>query len=210
MAASPPELPSVRCVARSLGELSADPASSFWEAVEPIELLDVVTGAVPEQRTQVRLAWDRDELRVLFHAEDTDPWATLTARDAPLYTEEVVEVFLDPVGDGVSYFEFEVNPLNAVLDLVVRRNRSGLLKDLSWRCEGFRSVVAKSADSWTAELSIPFRGLVAEVPVPGGCFRANFCRIDRPRGRERELTAWSPTGRPLFHVPERFGTVAFV
>ncbi len=170
---------------------------------------DVSTGEAPDQVTKVRLAWNERELRILFCSVDADPWATLRERDAPLYTEEVVEMFLDPVGDLASYFEIEVNPLNAVLDLVVRRNRSGLKKDFAWRCEDLRTKVLLVEGGWNAELSIPFRSLVAEPPEPGSRWRVNFCRIDRPKDRERELSAWSPTGLRQFHVPERFGVVEF-
>jgi hypothetical protein len=157
----------------------------------------------------VKLGWTQDELRVLFHCADTHPWATMTERDAPLYEEEVVEVFLDPVGDLESYFEIEVNPLNAVLDLVLRRNRSGYAKDFAWRCEDLRTAAQISDSTWTAEFAIPFRSLVAEPPQPGSQWRANFFRIDRPRETPRELSAWSPTRLGTFHVPERFGVIEF-
>lgn len=146
---------------------------------------------------------------MLFVAEDNHVWATLTGRDEPLYTEEVVEVFLDPVGDRECYFEIEVNPLNTVLDLVLRRNRSGYRKDFGWDCAGFRSAVRRLPGGWAAELSIPFASLAAAAPVAGECWRGNFTRIDRPEGRERELSAWAPTGQANFHVPERFGTICF-
>ena len=173
-------------------------------------LRDVITGGAPVQQTSVRVAWDAEEMRVLFHAADTHIHATLTERDAPLYTEEVVEVFLDPVGDRECYFEIEVNPLNAVLDLVLRRNRSGYAKDVSWDCNGLRTQVRRDAAAWSAEFAIPFRSLAAAPPEPGATWRANFLRIDRPPGIPRELSAWSPTGIPNFHVPERFGVIAFV
>ena len=175
-----------------------------------VELRDVETGAAPEQGTTVRAAWDADELRIQVHAQDRDAWATITQRDGPLWEEEVVEVFLDPVGDGECYFEFEVNPLGTVLDLVLRRNRSGYAKNFAWNCEGLRTAVTKSEGAWTVEFAIPFRSLTAEPPQPGAHWRVNFCRIDRPPARERELTAGSPTGRRSFHAPERFGVLEFV
>jgi len=172
-------------------------------------LREAVTGAAPKQGTSLRIARTDEELRVLFCATDSEAWATHTAHDAPLYEEEVVEVFLDPVGDLESYFEIEVNPLNAVLDVVLRRTRSGYRKDFAWDCEGLRTFVRTTPEGWTAELSIPFRSLVAEPPLVGSKWRANFYRIDRPRGAEWELSAWSPTWRPLFHTPERFGVLRF-
>lgn len=191
------------------GEVTGDPGAGNWLAVVGAEFAEATTGAVPQQRSRVQVRWDEEELRVLIQAEDTHAWATLTERDSPLYEEEVVEVFLDPVGDLESYFEIEVNPLNAVLDLVLRRNRSGYLKDFAWRCEGLRSAVRKTADAWCAELAIPFRSLSAASPKAGDCWRVNFCRIDRPAGVPRELTAWSPPRRASFHTPERFGILEF-
>jgi hypothetical protein len=69
--------------------------------------------------------------------------------------------------------------------------------------------VRKWEGGWTAELAIPFRALIAASPRTGTEWRANFGRIDRPKDRERELTAWSPTGVRSFHVPERFGVITF-
>jgi hypothetical protein len=157
----------------------------------------------------VRVAWSERELRVRFEAADSNPAATLTQRDAPLYEEEVVEVFLEPFGDLETYFEIEVNPLNAVLDLMLRRNRSGYLKDTRWQCEGLRTAVTRTVDGWSAELSIPFSSIVLEPPRAGTRWRVNFLRIDRPEHRERELSAWSPTRVPNFHVPQRFGVLEF-
>lgn len=197
------------CQRQGFGEIAARPDAAPWPEIPALALRETSTGAAPQQPTSVRLGWTPDELRVLFHCEDTDPWATLTERDAPLYEEEVVEVFLDPFGDSATYFEIEVNPLNAVLDLVLRRNRSGYKKDFAWRCEGLRTAVTKRDSAWTAELSIPFRSITAEPPQAGTRWRANFFRIERPAGQPRELSAWSPTGRANFHLPERFGTIEF-
>jgi hypothetical protein len=134
----------------------------------------------------------------------------MTGRDGPLWEEEVVEVFIDPVGDARSYFEFEVNPLNTVLDLVLRQNRSGWKKDVAWDCEGFRSSVQRTDTGWNAEFAIPFGSITAELPVIGAEWRVNFCRIDRPMDLPRELSAWSPTLLATFHELRRFGRVQFV
>lgn len=189
--------------ARGGGEL-------FWRDIAPVYLKETVAGGQPAQATWFKTAWAGPELRVLFHAADTYPWATHTARDAPLYEEEVVEIFLDPAGDLESYFEIEVNPLNAVCDLVLRRVRNGWRKDFGWHCEGLKTAVTKSADAWTTEIVIPFASLGPGLPIAGKAWRANFYRIDRPKNTPWELSAWSPTGRELFHVPEQFGFLEFV
>ena len=197
------------CLRRHFGEVLADPDAAPWPDLPALTLAETVTGREPQQPTRLRLGWTPDELRVLFHCADTHAWATMTERDAPLYEEEVIEVFLDPVGDLKSYFELEVNPLNAVLDLVLRRNRSGYAKDFSWRCDDLRTAVRTTPSSWMAELAIPFRSLVADAPQSGARWRANFFRIDRPPGMPRELSAWAPTRCGTFHIPERFGVLEF-
>ena len=137
------------------------------------------------------------------------PKAALTQRDAPLYEEEVVEVFFDPAGDLEGYFEIEVNPRNAVCDLVLRRTRNGYRKNFAWNCEGLRTTVEVTAKSWITEIAIPFASIGPGLPRIGAPWRVNFCRIDRPKNAPRELSAWSPTGRPNFHVQQRFGWMDF-
>jgi hypothetical protein len=182
----------------------------FWAKIPPVHLRETTTSHPPMQATWFKTAWNGRELRVHFHAVDTDAWATLTGHDEPLYHEEVVEVFLDPAGDLECYFEIEINPLNAVCDLVLRRNRSGYRKDFGWHCEGLRTSVKKTPEFWSVEMAIPFASLGAAPPATGRQWRVNFFRIDRPKSGPRELSAWSPTGLPLFHVPKKFGFLEFV
>jgi hypothetical protein len=133
----------------------------------------------------------------------------LTRRDAPLYQEETVEVFLDPFGDLDCYFEIEVNPLNTVLDLMLRRIGRGWRKEFAWRCEGLETFAEIVPGGWKAQMSIPFAALAPEPPAPGAVWRANFNRIDRPENADRELSAWSPTLRNTFHDTGRFGYLEF-
>lgn len=240
--------PELLCRRRTdFGPVAADLLAPPWREVEPVWLSETVSGQRPRQATWVKTAHDGSVLRVLFHCEDSEVWATHTERDSLLYEEEVVEVFLDPEGDLEAYFEIQVNPLNAVLDLALRRSRAGLKRNFAWQCEGLRTAVrlhfapppesavetgAASpqtwqcvlvndfasvqppdlawAIAWSAELAIPFASVSALPPKPE--WRINFFRIDRPKhpaGTPRELSAWSPTLAPNFHVPEKFGTVKF-
>ena len=86
------ELPTLLCARSESGPLTADWHAEAWRKVTSVELRETVSGGPPQQATRVRVAWSEVELRVLFHAEDTHAWATLTERDAPLWEEEVVEV----------------------------------------------------------------------------------------------------------------------
>jgi len=208
-------IPVLRCAHRAhhaQGELSADAKAPLWRELPGAHFADALTGAAPKQRTEVRATWSDEEWRLLFVAEDSDPWATMTQRDAPLYEEETVEVFFDPAGDLESYFEIEVNPIGTVLDIAFRKSRSGYKGDRAWDCEGLRTLVRTHPQGWSAELAIPFASVTNSPPRAGSQWRANFCRIDRPSRHgslPRELTAWSPPLRESFHTPERFGVIEF-
>jgi hypothetical protein len=209
---APPPAPSVpfsRCARAVFSPPAAEEDSPVWSTLSRHPLLLTEDGTAPRQATCVRFGWDAQALRVLFVAVDTHPWATLQEHDAPLYKEEVFEVFLDTEGDGFGYFELEVNPNNAVLDVAMRRVRSGYRKDFGWHCAGLETAVRVFSGGWAAELSIPFASVAAGPPVAGERWRANFTRIDRPAGEPRELSAWSPTGLAQFHVPGRFGVLEF-
>lgn len=182
-----------------------------WAGYPAVSLRETVLGEPPGQSTTVCAAWDDQCWRLRFEAQDARPWATIAERDGPLWTEEVVEVFFDPVGDLAGYFEVEINPLGTVADLVLRRTSSGWRKDFSWAVEGLEAIGQVAVGGWWAELAIPFAALGPDRPEVGSRWRVNFLRIDRPGGpgTEPELSAWSPTGARNFHRAERFGTLIF-
>lgn len=202
-------IPQWVCVGAEFGELKADAKHDPWGALDSFWLRLNKDGSEPLQGTEVKVGWDQKFFRVLFTCQDTLPWATFTVRDAPLYKEEVVEVFIDTEGDGGGYFEIEVNPNNAVLDGCMRRVRSGFRKDFRWHCAGLRTGVRLFPGGWAVELAIPFESLSGSCPERGSRWRVNFTRIDRPEGSPRELSSWSPTGYDQFHMPEKFGIVSF-
>jgi len=178
-----------------------------------LDLLDAVTGARPRRATRVELHDDGGHLVARFTAESPEPRATLTARDAPLWREEVVELFV--AGGRATpqrYAEFEVNPLGALFDALVdspHGDRTGMRVDPAWDCRGLTVAARIDRDAlcWHAELALPWR----EIPgfAPGlREYRLNCYRIDRPHdGAAAEYSAWSPTlAAPAdFHRPARFG-----
>lgn len=175
-------------------------------------LVDVTNGAESRPRTFVALSWTEAAFHVRFWCEDREPWATHAERDAPLYEEEALEVFVCPNGKLEQYFEFEVNPLGAVFDAVVHNpglDRSALMTDPSWDCDGLQSEVLEWPNGWTASFDIPWESLGVSAQE-GFEMPANFFRIER-RPYEA-FQAWSPTlvSPADFHRPLRFGRVVLV
>jgi Carbohydrate family 9 binding domain-like len=142
--------------------------------------------------TQATLAWDDTNLYAAFACVDPEPWGTLMQRDQHLWNEEVVEVFLDPDGDGHNYPELEVSPHNIVVDLLIP-HQPDQSTDASiaaqWDIKGLRTAVGKSAAGWTVEIAIPWASLadsgVSAAPHEGDRWRVGLYRIERPGGPSR-------------------------
>jgi hypothetical protein len=193
--------------------------------------------AAAEQPTTVRLGGDRRALYVRFDCADRDAWGTYRRRNDPIYREEAVEVFLAPGEAAPRrYWEIEVSPLGVVFAARIDHStgrRADLLADTSWECRGLEWQVGAgdAAQDWWAALAIPWAAVVSvgsplgetditlrrlgagagpdPEPAAAGCrrWRANFYRIERPRGGRAEFSCWSPTltEPPDFHRPARFG-----
>ncbi|MEO7795735.1 MAG: carbohydrate-binding family 9-like protein [Thermoanaerobaculia bacterium] len=182
--------------------------------LQPFTLAD--GRAAARWTTQVTLSWDESHLRVSFDCADDDAWGTFTERDAPLWQQEVVELFL-AAGEEVPvrYYEFEVSPAGVLFDARVANphgDRIGMTVDTAWNCPGieWRTEPTGARADWRAELLIPWRGLDFEAPPE--VLRANFYRIERPRGGEPEFSCWSPTltSPADFHRPGRFGVLDLI
>jgi hypothetical protein len=182
------------------------------------ELVRAADGGAAEQGTRLRACWDLEALYVRFDCADRDAWGTLRQRDDPLYEEEAVEVFLGPgEQDPARYFELEVSPLGVLFDARIHNptsRRAEMSADTAWNCPGLRWQAGQGAarQDWWAALAIPWSGIApdSEGIGPPLVWRANFYRIERPRGGAAELTAWSPTlNHPVdFHRPARFGALS--
>ena len=180
-------------------------------SLPPLKLVDARTGQPPRLATALRIGRLGDALCVRFDARDdgTGVVATHRERDAPLWEEDVCEVFLAPEEHSQRrYFEFEVNPLGTLFDARVDSPglaRASMRVATSWDCPGLSARVMIRPGRWSAALTIPLAPL-CDGPIPK-VWRANFYRIDRGASAPDEFSAWSPTlADPAdFHVPERFG-----
>jgi len=140
----------------------------------------------PRQATEAAVTWDETFLYVAFACTDPEPWARHATRDDRLWEEEVVEVFLDPDGDGRNYAEFEVSPTNVVVDLLIAAPRAGGPNARAWNAEGLKTAVATHPAGWVVEMAIPWRALavagVSSPPAAGDAWRVGLYRIERPGG----------------------------
>jgi hypothetical protein len=142
------------------------------------------------------MLWDNHALYIAFSCRDPEMWTTMATHDSSLWAEEVVEVFIDPDGDGRDYYELEVNPLNVVVDLKIFTLTPEWKSDIGWDTKNLKTAVkaygtVNNPDDrdigWTAEIAIPWEGFEGipggtKPPSPGDQWRLNLYRIERGGG----------------------------
>ena len=171
----------------------------------------------PALATRAKIIWDERHLYVGARLEESHLWATLANRDAILYREHDFEVFVDPDGDGLAYYELEINALGTEFDLFLDRPyRRGGKANIGWDMEGLRTAVhvdgtlndpSDEDTGWSVEIAIPWSALrppgtppeaAAGPPDIGDAWRVNFSRVQWPLDivggayrRAREPRDWS-------------------
>ena len=141
----------------------------FWDKAQWTEDFVDIEGdrkPVPAKRTRVKMLWD-DEF-FYFGAEMTDNeiWATLTERDSVIFHDNDFEIFIDPDGDTHQYYEFEINALNTVWDLLlVAPYRDGGPPVNGWDIAGLQTAVHIDGElnnpdadkrGWSVEVAMPW------------------------------------------------------
>ena len=193
-----------------------------WEVpqvCDRVELRRATDGGPARQQTSAALYFDDEMLTIVFAGIDDRVVATHRQHDAPLYEEDVVEVFLAPARLE-EYFEIEVNPLGTTFDARIESPdgvRSTMKTDTGWTCEGLfagirRDIAGRIAGATLdVVIRIPFASLGRATPADGETWRGNLFRIDRDPALGDDFLAWQPTMRkpPDFHVPAAFGTLRF-
>lgn len=192
-----------------------------WRDAAAVSLRRADGKADASQPTLVKLVHDRKSLFIAFTCLDPDIWTAHRGRDSHMWTEDVVEVFIDVAPADEGYVELEVNPLGDLFDGIFLRHRRDVL--MSWN-PAIRVAVAAEGTvnqredrdrSWTVEMSIPAAELAPSPGVgrpgaeirAGAAWRINFYRNERS-GTEGELQAWAPV-RGDFHAPALFGRLEF-
>lgn len=195
-----------------------------WQLAEEREMVEAYTGGPLPLRSTFKLLWDDEYLYVGVYFEDQDAWATYTEEDDPIYLEEVMEIFIDADGDGNTYYEHEVNPINTKIDLFCHRNREAVDHWREWDFKNIQNAVYVKGDGknagtddeyWTIEVAIPFDDLYEmkrNPPADGDTWRMNVYRIERDNPKDRTqvfLAAFSPPYDGNFHATWMFGKVIF-
>lgn len=171
----------------------------FWDAAEwSEEFEDIEWNSVrpaPYHKTQMKMLWDDEALYIGAYLWEDKIWGTLTERDCVIFNDNDFEVFIDPDGDTHKYFEFEMNALNTVWDLLLvkpyRDENMTVFNSLD--IQGLETAVhidgvindpSKMSENkgWSVEIKMPWKTLIegakSQKPVPGAYWRIDFSRVE--------------------------------
>ena len=243
----------------SAPKIDGKPDDEVWlHAPKSTAFRDLIHGTTTHLDTRAAVVWDDEFLYVAFWIEEPDVQARLTERDAPVYQDNDIELFIAGT-DG--YYEFEMNANATIYEVLFfwrsefeRKGyaqipgldpKAALAKSFNgvgfkqhprgprigfwnWDFPGLQKAVhvdgtlnhADDRDKgWTAEISLPWKGLELLAigdgrslpPVTGDTWRMDFSRFNTYKASDDDSGgwAWSPHGVWDSHVPECFTYVTF-
>jgi len=172
-----------------------------WSQAPVLTNFVVLDSQQPAQpQTEVQVVFDEQALYIGVRCLEPHPELLVAVhqqRDSAVYTDDAVEVFLDPGCIPGHRYQFVVNVANVQFDL--------LDGDAAWDAQWHSATVVGEGE-WTLELAIPWSVFGLEGPGEG-LWSANFCR-DHLAGEEQlQCSSWSPA-QGGFHDTSKFGHLA--
>lgn len=182
--------------------------------------------AAPVQ-TFGQLAYDNQYLYLAATCQDPDIYAKYTKTQAPLFRrDDLVEIFIDPDGDGKNYLELGFSATAVYYSLLVSEVNNGKVTpkylDISnllgaTQIHGSLNNPDDADSYWTLEARIPLNlldGLKDVNTSPKSqSWRIGLFRIDYSTHSKTNQAvgyyAWQTHGKFGFHRPERFAHVMF-
>ena len=178
------------------------------------------SGEKATQNTMVSLTWNDENLYIAYRSIDSKIMGASRKKDSELYkTDDLVEIFIDPDGDGQNYVEIGVNAFSSNYDMLVKcisPDCGGWKTSKSFTISGLETVSKITAEGYYTEIKIPFSSLENiksgnfTKPKSGTKWKANTFRIDY--GNTTEYLALQPykSLKYGFHQPQEFAVFEFV
>jgi hypothetical protein len=172
--------------------------------------------------TKFRIMYSSTGIYLFFTGEDGLVTTKYDKDFDDLFNADVFEVFFHPDTNTPLYLEYEVNPLDKELVLLIPHLKNRIFGWIPWHYEKDRLIKkmvhvdggdmknGAKIRSWSAELYFPygiFKPLNNVPPTSGTEWNANFYRLDYDSGKQAKW-AWTPVN-VSFHEFEKFQAIRF-
>jgi len=184
----------------------------------------------PQQWTNATICYNDLGLVVHEHGVDKYPFTPFTACNSYVWQKgSAMEMMIFPVKTPFDvpeyYYEIDMSPSGATYGTLIFNNKGNVtnckdcvagelnctgantfttIPDLKLSAEYTHDAAAKK-NGWTTSRFLPFT-MFHELGATTRLFKFNLYRYDYPNGEEGtyELSGYSPTWNPSFHIPARF------
>jgi hypothetical protein len=154
---------------------------------------------------QIYFAYDADNVYVgaICHDRQIDSLkAAVTERDGPIYAEDCVGLFLEPVLRSGTVYQIYVNPLGTVFDQKIEQQAGGgYTADRTWDGE-YEIRAQRAMYAWSVEMRIPVAQFAARAGK-NSPWRLNFRRKQPRVGSSGD---WQV---PIDYNPDTYGLLLF-
>jgi hypothetical protein len=145
------------------------------------------TGAAPTERTEVRVAFNKDALYlgvICFDSEPDRMIGNTMKRDENLRGDDRFQWVLDTFQDARNGYFFEMNPSGLMADsLMSTQGQTNREWDGIWNAKVRRSEIG-----WTIEIELPFRTF--NFDPSGKAWGINFQRMVQRKNEQTLWTGW--------------------
>lgn len=173
--------------------IDGDITKPIWSKAKPIEefyQLEPNEGAPASERTVLRILYDENNLYFAIMAYDDQPdkiTARIKQRKGPIDSDDLIRIYLDPEMTRRDAYIFEVNPLGARREGLIRNNT-----DVLYEWNTIWSAKARILpNGWSVEVAIPFRSISYGKRSDWGF---DFSRLVR---RKNERIRWSSINKVI-------------
>lgn len=178
------------------------------------------SGNKASQDTFVSLSWNDQNLYIAYRSTDSKIVGTPQKKDSQIFnTDDLVEFFIDPDGDGQNYVEIGVNAFSSNYDLLLKCISplcGGWNTAMNFDIAGLETVSKITSEGFNTEIKIPFSSLKAikngnfTPPKAGTKWRGNAFRIDYGNATEYLALQHYKSLKYGFHQPEEFAVFEFM
>ncbi|QSW89106.1 carbohydrate-binding family 9-like protein [Flavobacterium endoglycinae] len=178
------------------------------------------SGEKSTQNTMVSLSWNDENLYIAYRSKDSKIIGKSQPKDSKIYeTDDLVEMFIDPDGDGKNYIEIGVNAFSTYYDMLLKcisPECGGWNTSMEYTISGFEAVSKTTTEGFNTEIKIPFSSLAKiengnfTKPKTGTKWKGNTFRIDYGNTTEYLALQSYKSLKFGFHQPAEFAVFEFV
>ncbi len=184
--------------------------TAWQQAPSSRPLVEMKGGGTVDKNLQTTFKVLYDETGVYFGIRANEPEIknlknnTPVILDAAVWTNDDVEVFIDPIGDRVEYYQFAASPGGARCDLyyIESGNTGKAGYNPVWQSKSF---IGK--DYYSTEIFIPFAALNNRKLKPGKQDWIISVTRQRLAGKKSRYTLFNTGGKQGFHNISAWGKV---